>query len=118
VFGKAFLADGVVLGGGNAARLGPLPAGMRRGGNENVFEGGFRLWRAEVAHLDRAGAVPAFWQVVYRGDGHGAVVPAPSAHKGGQRAAMPSRSTRRTSSDTPKRSRTIARDSTTLMSQS
>jgi polyphosphate glucokinase len=35
----------VVIGGGLADELGELPAGLRLGGNENAFEGGFRLWQ-------------------------------------------------------------------------
>ncbi|MGH8728404.1 MAG: ROK family protein [Burkholderiales bacterium] len=41
----ALVADTVVLGGGNAKRLGVLPHGMRVGGNQTAFRGGFRLWR-------------------------------------------------------------------------
>jgi polyphosphate glucokinase len=37
--------DTVVLGGGNAVRLEPLPPGVRLGNNLNAFTGGFRLWR-------------------------------------------------------------------------
>jgi polyphosphate glucokinase len=37
--------DYVVLGGGNASKLAELPAKAKLGGNENAFEGGFRLWR-------------------------------------------------------------------------
>jgi polyphosphate glucokinase len=37
--------DYVVLGGGNASKLGELPPKTRLGANENAFEGGFRLWR-------------------------------------------------------------------------
>jgi polyphosphate glucokinase len=36
--------DYVVLGGGNAAKLGELPDDVRIGGNDNAFVGGFRLW--------------------------------------------------------------------------
>jgi polyphosphate glucokinase len=36
--------DDVVLGGGNAKKLGELPAGCRAGDNANAFRGGFRLW--------------------------------------------------------------------------
>jgi polyphosphate glucokinase len=36
--------DYVMLGGGNVNRLKQLPAGCKRGENENAFEGGFRLW--------------------------------------------------------------------------
>jgi len=37
--------DSVVLGGGNAEKLGPLPAGVKLGANANAFVGGFRLWK-------------------------------------------------------------------------
>jgi polyphosphate glucokinase len=49
----AFLADYVVLGGGNAKRLKQpddlknLPPGVRLGGNLTAFRGGFRLWGLE-----------------------------------------------------------------------
>ena len=36
--------DYVVLGGGNAKKLGELPANVRLGANENAFLGAFRLW--------------------------------------------------------------------------
>ena len=36
--------DRVVIGGGNAARLGVPPPGVRLGTNANAFLGGFRLW--------------------------------------------------------------------------
>jgi polyphosphate glucokinase len=49
---KAFAADYVVLGGGNAEKVQPLPEGARRGGNENAFRGGFRLWETAVVPLD------------------------------------------------------------------
>jgi polyphosphate glucokinase len=42
---KAFLADYVVLGGGNSKHLGnTLPPGVRVGNNLTAFRGGFRLW--------------------------------------------------------------------------
>jgi polyphosphate glucokinase len=41
---KAFLADSVVIGGGNAKKLEELPAGFRLGHNLTAFRGGFRLW--------------------------------------------------------------------------
>ena len=44
----AMQADYVVLGGGNAKKLGELPPGARLGANANAFAGGFRLW--EAAH--------------------------------------------------------------------
>ena len=45
---KAFLADYVVVGGGNAKHLlKKLPAGVRVGNNLTAFRGGFRLWGIE-----------------------------------------------------------------------
>jgi predicted NBD/HSP70 family sugar kinase len=44
---KAFLADDVVVGGGNSKELKNLPAGVRLGHNLTAFRGGLRLW-----HLD------------------------------------------------------------------
>ena len=41
---KSFIADYVVLGGGNVHRFTKLPAGVQRGRNENAFLGGLRLW--------------------------------------------------------------------------
>lgn len=41
----ALLPDSVVLGGGNAKRLGRMPPGVRLGQNTNAFIGGFRLWQ-------------------------------------------------------------------------
>jgi polyphosphate glucokinase len=43
----AFLADYVVLGGGNARYLKRLPPGTRLGHNQTAFRGGFRLWTLE-----------------------------------------------------------------------
>jgi predicted NBD/HSP70 family sugar kinase len=40
----AFLADYVVLGGGNAKKLKELPEACRRGGNHNAYFGGLRMW--------------------------------------------------------------------------
>src|SRR5581483_9108047 len=45
---NAFIADYVVLGGGEAKKVDPLPPNCRLGENENAFAGGFRLW--EVAN--------------------------------------------------------------------
>lgn len=45
----AFVADYVVVGGGNARRLKDLPPGVRRGHNLTAFRGGFRLWSVEDA---------------------------------------------------------------------
>lgn len=43
----AFLADYVVIGGGNAKRLDLLPPGARLGHNQTAFRGGYRLWGVE-----------------------------------------------------------------------
>lgn len=43
-FMAAFVADYVVLGGGNAQRMKELPKNVRLGNNANAFKGGFRLW--------------------------------------------------------------------------
>lgn len=40
----AFIADYVVLGGGNVKKLDELPPGCRQGDNRNAFVGGERLW--------------------------------------------------------------------------
>jgi polyphosphate glucokinase len=62
VLREAFSADYVVLGGGNAAIADPLPPGTRRGGNEDAFTGGYRLWEEMVEPHDRQ--PPAVWRVV------------------------------------------------------
>jgi len=41
---KSFIADYVMLGGGNVHRFDQLPEGIERGENENAFLGGLRLW--------------------------------------------------------------------------
>lgn len=41
---KAFVADYVVLGGGNSKRIKELPEATRRGGNRFAYLGGLRLW--------------------------------------------------------------------------
>jgi polyphosphate glucokinase len=43
--------DYVVLGGGNARKLGDLPANVRLGGNDNAFVGAFRLWDPTMPSL-------------------------------------------------------------------
>jgi polyphosphate glucokinase len=60
--GEAFAADYIVLGGGNARKVNPLPDGVRRGGNEDAFAGGFRLWEETVEPHDRPSANT--WRVV------------------------------------------------------
>jgi len=49
---KAFLADSVVIGGGNAKKLKELPAGVRLGHNLTAFRGGFRLWETQEKLTD------------------------------------------------------------------
>jgi len=46
---KCFIADYVVLGGGNVHRFDQLPEGIERGKNENAFVGGRRLWEIDSA---------------------------------------------------------------------
>lgn len=41
---RSFIADYVVLGGGNVHRFRRLPKGVERGKNENAFLGGLRIW--------------------------------------------------------------------------
>jgi polyphosphate glucokinase len=45
---KAFHADSVVLGGGNAKYVKELPPGVRLGHNLTAFRGGFRLWNMNM----------------------------------------------------------------------
>ena len=45
---KSFIADYVVLGGGNVHRFDQLPDGIERGKNENAFLGGLRLWETQA----------------------------------------------------------------------
>jgi len=60
---EACKADYVVLGGGNAELVDPLPPRTRRGGNEDAFAGGVRLWEEWVEHHD---APPSdIWRVVW-----------------------------------------------------
>lgn len=62
VLRRAFAADYVVLGGGNAMRVDPLPHAVRRGGNEDACTGGFRLWEEMVEPQDRE--PQGVWRVV------------------------------------------------------
>jgi polyphosphate glucokinase len=59
---EAFAADYVMLGGGNAKEVDPLPAHTRRGGNADAFAGGFRLWEEQIEPHDRPPS--AVWRVV------------------------------------------------------
>ena len=60
---SAFVADYVVLGGGLAEKVDPLPTCARRGGNEDAFAGGVRLWEDWIEEHD----VPRshVWRVVW-----------------------------------------------------
>jgi polyphosphate glucokinase len=53
----ALMPDDIVLGGGNARLLDPLPARCRVGANTNAFPGGFRMW--EPAPQPPASKAPA-----------------------------------------------------------
>jgi glucose-6-phosphate isomerase len=44
---RSFIADYVVLGGGNVRRFDKLPEGVEPGQNENAFLGGMRLWETD-----------------------------------------------------------------------
>jgi hypothetical protein len=58
----AFAADYVVLGGGNARAVDPLPPNTRRGSNHDAILGGFRLWEETVEPHDQQPA--RVWRVV------------------------------------------------------
>ncbi|MEY2439792.1 MAG: glucose-6-phosphate isomerase [Verrucomicrobiota bacterium] len=45
---KSFIADYVVLGGGNAKRFKTFPDGIDPGNNRNAYTGGVRLWETEA----------------------------------------------------------------------
>ncbi len=50
---KCFIADYVVLGGGNVHRFDELPEGIERGKNENAFLGGLRLWEMDASGREK-----------------------------------------------------------------
>jgi polyphosphate glucokinase len=54
----AFVADYVVLGGGNAKLVQELPPGVRRGHNRTAFRGGFRLWGLEEVPAQSPNGAP------------------------------------------------------------
>lgn len=60
----AFRVDYVMLGGGKAGEgmLDPLPKGLRRGGNQDAFKGGFRLWEQRTEPHQQPPA--AQWRVI------------------------------------------------------
>ena len=45
---RSFIADYVVLGGGNVRLFDRLPEGVQRGDNRNAFRGGVRLWELDA----------------------------------------------------------------------
>ena len=51
----AFLADYVMLGGGNAKKLKELPEGCRRGGNHLAYHGGASMWQLDTRPQDSLG---------------------------------------------------------------
>ena len=59
---SAFAADYVVLGGGLAKKVDPLPPRTRCGGNADAVEGGERLWRETIEPHDHKPS--SFWRVV------------------------------------------------------
>jgi polyphosphate glucokinase len=59
---EAFCADYIVIGGGSAKKVNPLPPHVRRGGNEDARLGGFRLWEEQVeAHEEPP---PQTWRIL------------------------------------------------------
>jgi hypothetical protein len=60
---EGFIADYVVIGGGQVKEIEKLPEEAKRGGNHDAFTGGFRLWQTEVVHADQAPA-PEVWGIV------------------------------------------------------
>jgi polyphosphate glucokinase len=55
---KCFIADYVVLGGGNVNRFDQLPEGIERGKNQNAFDGGLRLWEMDASGREKK------WRVI------------------------------------------------------
>lgn len=56
---KAFVADYIVLGGGNAKQFKKMPAGAQPGNNRNAYLGGVRLWEN-----DRRTGKPK-WNIIF-----------------------------------------------------
>jgi polyphosphate glucokinase len=68
---EAFVADYLVIGGGNAKLIKVLPTGARLGHNLTAFRGGFRLWHFEdIPTLSAEGVIadtaraPQEWRVI------------------------------------------------------
>lgn len=68
---SAFVADYVVIGGGNAKEVKVLPPGARLGHNLTAFRGGFRLWRVDDVPtqtadggLPESARQPAEWRLL------------------------------------------------------
>jgi polyphosphate glucokinase len=68
---SAFLADYVVLGGGNGKNVKNLPVGARLGHNLTAFRGGFRLWNLDDVqtlltheHQAQPSQAPAKWRLI------------------------------------------------------
>ena len=43
----SFIADYIVLGGGNAKQFDTLPDGIEPGHNRNAYQGGLRMWETD-----------------------------------------------------------------------
>lgn len=50
---RSFMAEKVVLGGGNVKKMPRLPRGIERGDNRNAYLGGARLWQTDRAGRPR-----------------------------------------------------------------
>jgi polyphosphate glucokinase len=59
---RSFAADYVVLGGGHASHVDPIPPHTRCGGNDDAIVGGERLWREIIEPHDQQPS--SFWRVV------------------------------------------------------
>lgn len=84
VLTQASSADYVVLGGGNATLVDPLPEGTRRGGNEDAIAGGCRLWEEPIEPHDRAAALGVAGRAMNRRAKNGAAMHTPRSNLGEQ----------------------------------
>jgi predicted NBD/HSP70 family sugar kinase len=55
---KAMLADYVLLGGSGAEKFDEVPEGCRRGGNQNAYFGGLRMWEDIGIYSTMLGRTP------------------------------------------------------------